>query len=132
MEFVFKAIHSSKFPCLISSLKAQSCLRKGSHGFLASVSTISEETKPQLNEVEVVCEFPGFFPDEKSGLPPNRELEFFIELVPNETPVSKAPYRLALTEMKELKDKIQDLLGKGFIRPSFSPWGAPSRRKMEV
>ncbi|XP_073153503.1 uncharacterized protein [Henckelia pumila] len=78
-----------------------------------------------LAEVEVVDDFPKVFPDDISGLPPVRELELSIELVPNAAPVSKAPYRLAPTEIKELKDQIHDLLDKGFIHPSYSPWGAP-------
>ncbi|GKA66219.1 putative reverse transcriptase domain-containing protein [Tanacetum coccineum] len=65
------------------------------------------------------------FPDDLSGLPPTRQVEFRIELVPGTTPVARAPYRLALTEMKELSVQLQELLEKGFIRQSSSPWGAP-------
>uniref|UniRef100_A0A2N9GFR5 CCHC-type domain-containing protein n=1 Tax=Fagus sylvatica TaxID=28930 RepID=A0A2N9GFR5_FAGSY len=59
------------------------------------------------------------------GLPPEREVEFTIDLVPGTGPISKAPYRMAPAELKELKEQLQDLLDKGFIRPSASPWGAP-------
>ncbi|GKV24406.1 hypothetical protein SLEP1_g34021 [Rubroshorea leprosula] len=65
------------------------------------------------------------FVDELSELPPNREVEFSIDLVPGIAPISKAPYRMAPTKLKELKEQLQELLDKGFIRPSVSPWGAP-------
>ncbi|XP_039068137.1 uncharacterized protein LOC120214260 [Hibiscus syriacus] len=59
------------------------------------------------------------------GLPPDREVEFSIEVWQGLAPVSMAPYRIAPTELKELKNQIQELLDKGFIRPSISPWGVP-------
>nr|GFD57751.1 putative reverse transcriptase domain, aspartic peptidase domain protein [Tanacetum cinerariifolium] len=58
------------------------------------------------------------------GIPPVREVEFNIELIPGAEPISKAPYRMAPVELKELKDQLQELLKRGFIRPSVSPWGA--------
>jgi hypothetical protein len=64
------------------------------------------------------------FPEELLGIPPDREIEFTIDLLPNTAPISKAPYRMAPLELKELKDQLQELLDKGFIRPSVSPWGA--------
>jgi len=66
-----------------------------------------------------------FFPEELPGLPPPREIDFEIELVPGAQPISKTPYRMAPTELKELKTQLDELLQKGFIRPSVSPWGAP-------
>ncbi|KAL8094138.1 hypothetical protein AgCh_035848 [Apium graveolens] len=65
------------------------------------------------------------FPDELPGLPPNREIEFAIDLAPGTEPVSKPPYRMAPVEMRELAEQLQELLEKGVIRPSVSPWGAP-------
>ncbi|GJT04956.1 hypothetical protein Tco_0839418 [Tanacetum coccineum] len=65
------------------------------------------------------------FPDELPGLPPAREIEFGIELIPSAEPISKAPYRMAPVELKELKEQLQEMLENGFIRPSVSPWGAP-------
>ena len=65
------------------------------------------------------------FPDDLPGLPPDREIEFNIDLQPGITPISQAPYRMAPAELKELKVQLQDLLDKGYIRPSVSPWGAP-------
>nr|GEY50777.1 putative reverse transcriptase domain-containing protein [Tanacetum cinerariifolium] len=70
-------------------------------------------------------EFPDVFPDELPGIPPVREVEFNIEHIPGAEPISKAPYRMAPVELKELKDQLQELLERGFIRPSVSPWGAP-------
>ncbi|VVA39016.1 PREDICTED: retrotransposon, partial [Prunus dulcis] len=74
---------------------------------------------------QVVLDFPDMFPDDLPGLPPHREIEFTIELVPRTSPISQAPYRMAPAELKELKVQLQELVDKGFIRPSFSPWGAP-------
>nr|GFD11236.1 putative reverse transcriptase domain, aspartic peptidase domain protein [Tanacetum cinerariifolium] len=65
------------------------------------------------------------FPDELPRIPPVREVEFSIELIPGVEPISKAPYRMDLIELKELKGQLQELLKRGFIRPSVSPWGAP-------
>ncbi|GJY00267.1 putative reverse transcriptase domain-containing protein [Tanacetum coccineum] len=76
-------------------------------------------------EIVVVRDFPKVFPDDLSGLPPIREIEFRIELIPGATPVAKSPYRLAHSELKELSGQLKELHDKGFIRPSSSPWGAP-------
>ncbi|KAJ9565945.1 hypothetical protein OSB04_001911 [Centaurea solstitialis] len=76
-------------------------------------------------DVPVVEEFANVFPEELPGVPPERQVEVRIDLVPGATPVAKSPYRLAPSEMNELFDQLQELLGKEFIRPSSSPWGAP-------
>ena len=73
----------------------------------------------------VVREFQDVFPDELPGLPPAREIEFEIELMPGTRPISIPPYRMAPAELKELKEQLQELVEKGFIRQSTSPWGAP-------
>ena len=65
------------------------------------------------------------FPEELPGLPPSRQIEFRIDLIPEAAPVAKAPYRLAPSEMEELARQLRDLVDKGFVRPSYSPWGAP-------
>ena len=70
-------------------------------------------------------EFTDVFPEELPGLPPQRDIEFTIDLEPGTAPISKAPYRMAPAEMKELKAQLDELLQIGFIRPSVSPWGAP-------
>ncbi|KAK1432009.1 hypothetical protein QVD17_08873 [Tagetes erecta] len=104
--------------------KAKKYLKRGYHAFLAYV--MDKETKKlELNQVPIVNEFPDVYPDELPGVPPERQVEFKIDLVPGANPVAKSPYRLAPSEMKELMSQLQDLLDKGFIRPSVSPWGAP-------
>ncbi|RVW63783.1 Transposon Ty3-G Gag-Pol polyprotein [Vitis vinifera] len=75
--------------------------------------------------IPIVREYPDIFPEDLPGLPPEREVEFTIDLVPRTGPMSKALYRMAPVELKELKVQLQELLDKGFIRPSVSPWGAP-------
>nr|GEW03894.1 hypothetical protein [Tanacetum cinerariifolium] len=75
--------------------------------------------------VRIPYDFPEVFPEDLSGLPPARPVEFHIDLIPGAAPVARAPYRLAPSEMKELSKQLQELSDKGFIRPSSSPWGAP-------
>ncbi|PKI73054.1 hypothetical protein CRG98_006549, partial [Punica granatum] len=96
----------------------------GCEGYLAHV-VATETHSLELSEIPVVCQFPDVFPDDLPGLPPDRDIEFTIELEPGTAPISRAPYRMAPTELKELKVQLQELLEKGFIRPSVSPWGAP-------
>jgi hypothetical protein len=73
----------------------------------------------------VINEFPDVFPEELPGMPPDRDIEFVTELKPGTAPIYKTPYRMATPELDELKEHIKELLEKGFIRPSPSPWGAP-------
>jgi hypothetical protein len=79
-----------------------------------------------LKKIPVVCEYADVFPDELPGMPPDRDIEFAIELQPGTTPISKRPYWMPPTELAELKKQQQELLDKGFIRPSTSPWGCPA------
>jgi hypothetical protein len=79
-----------------------------------------------LKKIPVVCEYAYVFPDELPGMPPDRNIEFAIELQPGTTPISKRPYRMPLAELAEFKKQLQELLDKGFIRPSTSPWGCPA------
>jgi hypothetical protein len=79
-----------------------------------------------LDEIPVVCEYPDVFPDELSGMPPHRDVEFVIELQPGTAPISKRPYRMPPKELAELKTQLQELLDKGYTRPSSSPWGCPA------
>jgi hypothetical protein len=76
-----------------------------------------------LKKIPVVCEYADVFPDELPGMPPDRDIEFAIELQPGTTPISKRPYRMQPAELAELKKQLQELLDKGVIRPSTSPWG---------
>jgi hypothetical protein len=76
-----------------------------------------------LEEIRVVNEYPDVFPEELLGMPPDRDVEFVIDLLPGTAPISKRPYRMSSTQLIELKKQIKELLEKGFIRPSSSPWG---------
>jgi hypothetical protein len=77
----------------------------------------------KLEDIHVVWEFPNVFPDDLPGIPPERAIEFKIELQPGTAPIAKAPYKMSPMEMKELKIPLQGLLDKGYIRTSTSPWG---------
>ncbi|GJY89632.1 putative reverse transcriptase domain-containing protein [Tanacetum coccineum] len=79
----------------------------------------------RLEDIPVVREFPEVFPEDLPGLPPVRQVEFQIDLIPGATPVARTPYRLAPSEMQELSNQLQELSDRGFIQPSTSPWGAP-------
>jgi hypothetical protein len=79
----------------------------------------------EIKDIPIVREFPDVFPEDLPGLPPDCEVEFSIDLVSGTAPISKAPYRMAPAELKELKGQLEEFLDKGFIRPSASPWGAP-------
>lgn len=93
-------------------------------GFLASlVSPLADGLR--VEDIEAVREFGDIFLEDLPGLPPDREVEFVIDLTPRTAPVSKAPYHMNPIELSELKDQLQKLLEKGFIRPNVPPWGAP-------
>nr|GFC65494.1 putative nucleotidyltransferase, ribonuclease H [Tanacetum cinerariifolium] len=109
---------------IISALQARTLLSYGCEGFLATIHDTTSDV-PSIHEQPIVSEFPDVFPDELPGIPPVREVKFNIELIPGAKPISKAPYRMAPIELNELKDQLQELLERGFIRLSVSPWGAP-------
>ena len=124
-EFLFIGTTKKLRTPIISAMKAKRLLDSGCVGYLASVVDTSLERHSKPEDVPVVQEFLEVFPEDLPGLPPDREIEFIIELIPCTAPISKAPYRMAPSELKELKVQLQELLDKGFICPSFSPWGAP-------
>ncbi|GJT75551.1 putative ribonuclease H-like domain-containing protein [Tanacetum coccineum] len=107
---------------IVSCIKAQKYIEKGCELFLAQV-TEQESKEKRLEDFPVVRDFPKVFPDELPGLPPPRQVEFRIDLIPGAAPVARAPYRLAPSEIKELSKQLQELLEKGFIRPSIVPNG---------
>nr|GEZ04223.1 hypothetical protein [Tanacetum cinerariifolium] len=108
---------------VISCIKARKYIERGSQLLIAQV-TEKEPSKKQLQDVTVICNFPEVFPDDLPGLPPPRQVEFKIELIPGTALVACAPYRLAPSELKELSDQLKELSEKEFIHPSSSPWGA--------
>ena len=93
-------------------------------GWLASL-TLENEVRQDLDLSWVVYEYEDVFLDELPGLPLHRDIDFYIELHPDTSPISMTQHRMAPVELQELKVQIQELLDKGFIRPSTSPWGAP-------
>ncbi|GKC24973.1 putative reverse transcriptase domain-containing protein [Tanacetum coccineum] len=108
---------------IISCVKTQNYIKRGCCTFLAHITEKKSEDK-RLEDVPIVRDFPEVFPEDLPGLPPPRQVEFQIELVPGAAPVARAPYRLAPSEMQELSNQLQELTDKGFIWPSSSPWGA--------
>ncbi|XP_075492406.1 uncharacterized protein LOC142530456 [Primulina tabacum] len=123
-SFVFKATMNKKMLHIISCICARKLMKRGCQAFLASILSLSEQVGQRLEDVEIVRDFPNVFLEDVSSIPPDKEVDFSIELMPGTLPISKAPYRLVPAERKELKDQIQDLLEKGLIRVIFSPWGA--------
>ncbi|GJT54528.1 putative reverse transcriptase domain-containing protein [Tanacetum coccineum] len=109
---------------LISCIKTKRYISRGCQVFIAQIMEKKSDEK-RLEDIPVVREFPEVFPEDLPGLPPVRQVEFQIDLIPGATPVARAPYRLAPSEMQELSNQLQELSDRGFIRPSTSPWGAP-------
>jgi hypothetical protein len=98
--------------------------------FVAMVQTdqgsmLNEAKAIALEDIRVVQEYPDVFPEELLAMPPDRDIEFVIELLPGTSAISKRPYRMSVNELAELKKQIAELQSKGFIRPSSSTWGAP-------
>ena len=108
----------------ISSMKAQKELQKGNEGYLVTTLDTKKEGI-RIEDVPVVKDCVDVFPEVLSGLPPKREVEFGINLVPRAKPISKVSYRMTLAELRELKIQLQEFIDKKFIRPSVSLWGAP-------
>ncbi|GJV45784.1 putative reverse transcriptase domain-containing protein [Tanacetum coccineum] len=98
-------------------------IKLGSFDVVIVMEKKSDEKR--LKDIPVVKEFPDVFPKDLPGLPPIRQVEFQIDLIPGAAPVARTPYRLAPSEMQELSNQLQELTDRGFIRPSTSPWGAP-------
>jgi len=89
------------------------------------MASLSVENQAVIDQLQVVCDFPEVFSEEIPDVPPEREVEFSIDLVPGTKPVSMIPYRMSASELAELKKQLEDLLNKKFVRPSVSPWEAP-------
>ncbi|XP_028779100.1 uncharacterized protein LOC114735570 [Neltuma alba] len=111
-------------PPLLSVVQVDSYIKQGCQAFMVFFS-VQAEIEEEIDEIEIVNEFPEVFPKEVSGLPPEREVEFSIDLPLGTEPISKAPYRMAPAELAELKKQLEELLEKGFIRPSVLLWGSP-------
>ncbi|XP_019183692.1 PREDICTED: uncharacterized protein LOC109178486 [Ipomoea nil] len=105
---------------VVSMAKMRKYMSKGHEVYLCTLQDLDAKDE-SLEKIAVVREFPDIFPDEIPGLPPVREVEFSVDLQPGTAPISKVPYRMAPAEMAELKGQLQELLEKGYIRPSVSP-----------
>ncbi|GJZ07000.1 putative reverse transcriptase domain-containing protein [Tanacetum coccineum] len=113
---------------IISCTKTQKYIQKGCQVYLAQVTAKKSDDEPEekrLEDVPIVRDFSEVFPEDFPGLPPTQQVEFQINLVPGAAPVARSPYHLAPSEMQELSTQLQELSDKGFIRPSYLPWGAP-------
>ncbi|KAL8113555.1 hypothetical protein AgCh_020762 [Apium graveolens] len=121
-EVIFKGKRQEKK--FLTAIEARRLIRQGCEVYLAHIMDMEKESV-RIEDISVVRDFLDVFPDELPGLPPDREIEFTINLAPGTEPVSKAPYRMAPVEMKELAAQLQELLDKGVIRPSVSSWGVP-------
>ena len=113
-EVRIQGIRSESIPKIMSAMKARRFLRKGCEAFLALV-LYSKREQVNLENIPVIREFPDVFPEELPGVPPEREVDLSIEVVQGTTPISRTPYHMAPTELKELKTQLQELLDKGFI-----------------
>jgi hypothetical protein len=115
--------HVRATPPILSAIQAQRSIRNGAPAFLAYIKTDSGGER-KLEEIPIVNSYPNVFAEITSGLPPNREIEFTIDLMLGTKPIHKEPYRMAAFELKDLKIQLEDLVDWGFICPSVSPWGA--------
>ena len=122
---VVRGIPEVFFVRQISAVKMKNLCRKGCRLYASHVLEAAENETPRLEEFHVLQEFRDVFPDEIPGLPPKRDIDFTIDLVPGASPVSKTPYKMSTPELLELKMQVHELLEKKYIRPSVSPWGAP-------
>nr|GFA09566.1 putative reverse transcriptase domain-containing protein [Tanacetum cinerariifolium] len=109
---------------LISCIKTERYISRGCQIFMIQVME-KKSDKKRLEDIPIFKEFPDIFPEDLPGLPPIGQVEFQIDLIPGTAPVARAPYRLAPLKMQELSNQLQELMDRGFIRPSTSPWGAP-------
>jgi hypothetical protein len=99
--------------------------RKGCPLYAIQVLKTIEGDKPSPDDHPILREYRDVFPEEVLGLPPRRDIDFSIELAPRVAPVSRTPYRMSTPELVELKLQLKEMMDKGYIRPSVSPWGAP-------
>ncbi|CAA2959116.1 Hypothetical predicted protein, partial [Olea europaea subsp. europaea] len=124
-EFRFVGTEVNTSSRVVSTTQAERMSRKElDQRFLVAMTDIKQD-KLSIEDVPIVRHYKDVFPEDLRGVPPDKQVEFTIDLVPGATPISKALYRMAPLELQELKVQLKELLDKGFIRPSVSPWGVP-------
>ena len=123
-EVTFIGDRSNYLSNVISAATVRKMVWKGCEAYLAYVID-TVKARSSVSDIPTVSDFPDMFTEQLPGLPPSREIEFAIDVVPGSIPTSVTPYGMSPVELKELKLQLQELLEKGFIRPSVSPWGAP-------
>ncbi|XP_061360656.1 uncharacterized protein LOC133304603 [Gastrolobium bilobum] len=114
-------VQNSPYLFVLQTVKA---LKQGDCGYFLLGGLVGNSKKP-IADISVVCDFEDVFPDEIPHFSPEREIQFSIDILPGVGPISLAPYRMSPLELAQLKNQIEDLCSKNFIRPSVSPWGAP-------
>ena len=119
-EVTFIDERSNHLSNVISAATTRTMVRKGCEAYLTYVID-TKKVEPSLSDIPTVCDYPDVFSEELPVFPPQREIEFAIDIVLSATPVSITPYRMAPVELKELKLQLQELLEKGLIRLSVSP-----------
>ena len=122
-EVVFYGLRKTLPNSIMTAMKASKMLRKSYQGYLPYAIEV-RDSGSRLEDIPIVREFPNVYPEDLPGIPPDREIDFQIKLTLGTEPISKAPYRMAPLELKELKIQMEELVSKGFVRPSTSPWGA--------
>ena len=115
---------TSRYVHIKSSIHGSMTLTLRDHMSLAH--TVNQVEGKNLADIPVLCEYPDVFPEDLPGMPPDRNVEFAIELQPGTAPISRRPYRMPPNELAELEKQLQELLDKGYIRPSTSSWGCPA------
>jgi hypothetical protein len=122
-EFKFCGSRVQATPPLLSAIQARQSIRSGAPAFLTYIKA-EPEGEHKLEDIPEVCDYPDVFTEVTTRLPPDQEIEFTIDMMLGTQPIHKAPYRMAPSKLKKLKKQLEDLVDRGFISPSISPWGA--------
>ncbi|WMV42843.1 hypothetical protein MTR67_036228 [Solanum verrucosum] len=117
-------VYKPKEAKIISVIRARKLVGQRCLAYMAHILDVEVESS-SIESIHVVSEFREVFLDDLPGMPPNKDIDFCIDLEPSTLPIFIPPYRIAPTELRELKAHIQELLDKRFFHPSASPWGAP-------
>ena len=123
-KVVFYGLRKTLSNSIMTTMKASKMLWKSYQGYLAYAIEV-RDSGSRLEDISVVREFSNVFPEDLPSIALDREIDFQIELAPGTEPISKAPYRMDPLELKEFRVHMEELVSKGFVRPSTSPWGAP-------